>query len=512
MQCEPYERVSTGLETLDDILEGGLPRGELYVVNGSPGAGKTTLALHFLKNGIEQGEKVLCLALTQRVESLKQTAQSVDIDISNVTFCDLSSVSALKKLAKRQTIFDTSEVELVETMRAITDIIESEGPSRVVFDGVSQLRMLANSSMTYRQQLFMLRDYMNNRNITVLLTDSQEAASGDHELVALAHGVMTLAVEVTAHGSAHRYLSVSKMRASDYEPGRHDFEISDSGIKVYQSHQHAEGTQLATVQSTQFLEPRLRDSGIPALDNLINGGLHAGTTCLMLGPSGTGKTSIATLFAHRLASTGGKASIFLFDESINTFLRRSKGLGMDFEQLIASDQIHIHELSFGNITPGKLADLIDRDVEKWGAEIVVIDTLTGYLNAMPTKARLISQMHELMRRLNKQGVLTFLIVAQHGVIGLSMDISIDISYLADTVLLFRHFEAAGELHQAISVYKNRYGAHEKQICEVILQPGGIQISEALGRFSGILSGLPHYKDNPDADQGLIAVDSSKSDG
>lgn len=506
-QHEAYIRVSTGLNTLDKILHGGLPAGELYVVNGSPGAGKTTLALHFLQAGAIAGEKVVCLALAQRVDSLKQTAKSVGIDISNVTFYDLSTVAALKKMTKHQTIFDTSEVELVETMKAIVETIEAECPTRVVFDGISQLRMLAGSPITYRQQLFMLSDYMSTRSITVMLTDSQEAATGDLELVAMAHGVITLMVETTGHGSAHRYLSVSKMRASAYEPGMHDIEIDDGGMQVYLSHQHAKGTKLADMRSISLPEPKVRNTGITNLDGLINGGLHAGTTCLMLGPSGTGKTSIATLFAYKLANTGGKASIFLFDESIETFLRRSSGLGMELGPLIESDNLHIHELSFGNITPGKFASLIDCDVEDWGAQIVAIDTLTGYLNAMPTKARLISQMHELTRRLNKREVLTFLMVAQHGVIGLSMDVSIDISYLADTVLLFRHFEAEGELRQAISVYKNRYGTHEKRICEVKLQPGSIQISQALGQFSGILSGLPRYNENND----VLAVDTLESD-
>lgn len=503
---EAYSRLPTGLDTLDKILHGGLPAGELYVVNGSPGAGKTTLALHFLQAGAIAGEKVLCIALVQRVDSIQQTAKSVGLDISNVTFCDLSTMSALRQLSQRQTIFDTSEVELVETMRAIVETIEAEKPSRVVFDGISQLRMLSSNPLTYRQQLFMLRDYMNTNEITVLLTDAQDAASGDQELVSMAHGVITLMVETTAHGSAHRFLKISKMRASAYEPGMHDIEIDEGGLQVYQSHRHTEGVKLANRQSITLAEPQLRDTGIPNLDSLINGGLHSGTTCLMLGPSGTGKTSIATVFAYRMATTGGKASIFLFDESIETFLRRSRGLGMDLAPLIESDNLHLHELSFGSITPGKFASLIDQDVEKWGARVVAIDTLTGYLNAMPTKARLISQMHELMRRLNQRGVLTLLMVAQHGVIGLSMNVSVDISYLADTVLLFRHFEAEGELRQAISVYKNRYGAHGKQICEVKLQPGGILVSESLGEFTGILSGLPRYNE-----ENVIAVDSFEVD-
>ncbi len=487
-------RASTGLDTLDDILHGGLPAGELYVINGAPGAGKTTLGLHFL-NAAAAGEKVLCLALSQRVESLRQTALSVGIDVSNITFCDLSSVAAIKALNHRQTIFDTSEVELVETMKAILDKIEEIGPTRVVFDGISQLRMLANSAVTYRQQLFMLRDYMTTKAVTVLLTDSPEAASGDYELVAMAHGVITLSLSTTAHGSDHRYLRVSKIRTTNYEPGVHDFEITGNGMQVYRSHRQAEGPKLADVASLQLDKTGKRTSGLDTLDQLLGGGLLSGTTCLLLGPSGTGKTSIATLFLYHFARQGGRASIFLFDESISTFARRSKGLGMNFVPMIEQDRVRIHELSFGNITPGKFSTLIDRDVEDWGAEIVVIDTLTGYMNAMPSRERLVAQMHELMKRLNRQGVLTFLMVAQHGVIGLSMEMTVDISYLADTVLLLRHFEAEGEIRQAISVYKNRYGVHERHICEVKLKDGSIQIGDALGRFSGILSGLPRQIDH-----------------
>ncbi len=491
-QYEAYERVSTGLETLDEILHGGLPAGEIYAINGSPGSGKTTLALHFLHAGAANKEKVLCLALTQRVESLERTSKSIGLDISGISFFDLSTVSAIQAMTDRQTIFDTSEKELAETMQAIIEKIEVEQPSRIVFDGVSQLRMLASDVMVYRQQLFKLRDYVTSKGMTVLLTDSPEVTSGDHEIVAIVNGVISLTVETTPHGSDHRYLRVSKIRGSSYEPGLHDLEISDKGLQLYRSHRHSESIKLASADSIKLPDVQKLGSGLPTLDRLTGGGLNSGTSCLLLGPSGTGKTSIATLFAYRLATQGSKASVFLFDESIETFLRRSKGLGMDLAPLIEGDRFHLHELSFGNITPGKFSNLIDTDVEDWGAEIIIIDTLTGYLNAMPTKARLISQMHELMRRLNKQGVLTFLVVAQHGALGISMDTAVDISYLADTILLFRHFEAAGEIRHALSVYKNRCGNHEKRICEVKLESGGIKIDEALGQFSGILSGLPRY--------------------
>ena len=487
-QQEGFNRVSTGIMSLDKILRGGLPAGELYVVNGAPGSGKTTLALHFLQAGVQAGEKVLCLALSQRVDSLKQTARSVGIDVSRMTLRDSSTIRALQEITIRQTVFDTSEVELSQTMQALTEVIETEQPKRVVFDGISYLRMLSNDPLTYRHQIFMLRDYMAERSITVLLTDTEELVPGDNELVAMAHGVISLSVGMTRHGSDHRYLRVSKIRGSDYEPGKHDMEISDWGVQVYRSHR--------AIPILSSLIPRQQNpicsSGLPALDKLVGGGLLAGTTCLLVGPSGTGKTSLATTFVHSFAQQGSKASIYLFDELADTFIQRSAGLGMDVEQLIEQDRIRLHELSFGTITPGKFAYLVEQDLEEWGTGMVVIDTLTGYLNSMPSETRLIAQMHELMMRLNRQGILTFLVVAQHGVVAPTLEVPVDVSYLADTVLLLRHFEAEGMLRQAVSVYKKRYGPHEKGIRELKLQPGSIQIGSPLNQFTGILSGTPRY--------------------
>lgn len=301
----PDNRVSTGLKTLDAILHGGLPAGEMYVVNGTPGAGKTTLALHFLKEGVANGEKVLCLALAQRIDSLRQTAKSVGLDVSGIAFEDLSTIAALESLTKRQTIFDTSEVELVETMRALMEKIEADQPSRVVFDGVSQLRMLSSNPMTYRQQLFTLRDYMATREITVMLTDSYDVVSGDGELINMAHGILTLSVETTNHGSDHRYLRITKIRGSNYVPGFHDIEISHDGMKIYQSHQQSEGVELANANSVQIVRHKPKSSGLSSLDKLVGGGLVPGTTCLLMGPSGTGKTSIATLFIYDAVKKGG---------------------------------------------------------------------------------------------------------------------------------------------------------------------------------------------------------------
>ena len=480
-----FSRVSTGILALDGILWGGLPKGEIYLVNGPPGTGKTILALHFLQAGIDAGEKVLCIAISQRIESVKQTAKSVGIDPSKIVFHELSSADALKSIVERQTVFDTSEIELEEIMTAFTKAIETIQPDRLIFDGISYLRMLANDPLTYRQQLLTIRDYMVNKNITVLLTDDRQLVPGEGELEPIAHGVISLSQEKTEYGSVHRYLRIQKIRGSQYQQGSHDLEITSQGIKVYPNWQNNIGHQ-------QPQEKQIT-SGLAGLDTLIGGGLLTGTSCLLVGPSGTGKTSIASLFANNFAKQGGKVAIFLFDELLSTFLRRSKGLGMKIEQFLEQDLIRCQEISLSNISPGKFADSVRHEVVDWGADIVIIDTLTGYLNSMPDSKKLVAQMHELLNYLSRRGVLSFLVVAQHGVVAPNLDMPIDISYLADTVLLLRHFEADGTLRQAISVYKKRYGNHERRIRELRFGSGSIEIGKPLNQFSGILSGSPAYQ-------------------
>jgi len=489
-------RVSTGIPLLDRVTCGGLPKGELYVINGEPGTGKTILALHFLKAGVDAGETALCIALSQRVGSIRQTAASVGIDTTNILFRELSSTDALESLTTRQTVFDTSEFELENTMTSFTQVIESVHPQRVVFDSISYLRMLASNPLSYRRQLLILRDYMARRDVTVLLTDTPELAPGQKELVTIAHGVMTLSINTATSGSDYRYLKIAKIRGSDYQQGLHNIEISDHGMQLYPLYSHDVGPE-------QPPSDRQITSGIPKLDDLLGGGLLSGTSCLLLGPSGAGKTSIATLFTHRWVQQGGKASVFLFDELASTFLTRSESLGIGLERDESLERFRLHKLGLGNITPGKFAYLVEQDVAVWGAKIVVIDSLTGYINAMPNSKMLITQMHELMQALSRQGVLTLLVVGQHGVLGADASRSIDISYLADTVLLLRYFEAAGALRRAISVCKKRYGTHERGIREIYVEPGGIQISDSLHRFTGILSGLPEYSGDS---RDLIGID------
>ncbi|MDB9527975.1 ATPase domain-containing protein [Oscillatoria sp. CS-180] len=484
-------RISTGITSLNDITCGGLPKGEIYVVNGAPGAGKTILGLHFLQAGIQAGEKVLCIALSQRVQSLQQTATSVGIDTSGIVFEEFSTPQALEVTARQQTVFDTSEVELEEMMTYFTKVIEAMQPQRVMFDGIEYLRMLANDALVYRRNLLILRDYMYTRNITVMLTDTQEVALSDLELVSTVHGIITLFKETTDYGQDYHYLQVSKIRGSDFQSGIHDLEITNQGMRVYPI-RHQSSNQIPQISSPTKVPYQLVSSGVEPLDKLIGDHLLTGTSCLFIGPSGTGKTTIASLFIHHFIKQGGKASVFLFDELATTFLERSKGLGIGLDRAEYSDQIRIHELGLSNSNLGKFTHLIDREIKEWGARIVLIDSLTGYVNSMPSTQKLITQLHDLLIALNRQNVLTLLVVAQHGVIGNQLSEEIDISYLADAVLLLRHFEAQGALHRAIGVYKKRYGTHETRIREVQLSSAGIHIGEPLEQFIGVLSGIPNY--------------------
>ena len=314
-KADQLNRVYTGIPALDSITRGGLPKGKIYLVNGAPGTGKTILALHFLYAGVKAGEKVLCITLSQRIASIKQTAKSVGIEPSKIVFHELSTADALRSLVERQTVFDTSEIELEETMTAFTKAIEDKQPDRLIFDGISYLRMLADDPLTYRQQILTIRDYMIDKDITVLFTDDRQLVPGDGELESIAHGIISLSQEKTEYGSVHRYLRISKIRGSEYLQGSHDFEITDRGVMVYPNWQE--------ISVPQQLEEQAVTSGLAGLDTLIGGGLLTGTSCLLVGPSGTGKTSIATMFANNFASQGGKVAVFLFDELFNTFFWHS---------------------------------------------------------------------------------------------------------------------------------------------------------------------------------------------
>lgn len=485
------ERVSTGIPVLDELIDGGLPKGEMYVINGAPGTGKTILAMQFLAAGVEAGETTLCLALSQRVKSVRHTAASAGVLTGDIAFRDLSRVQDLQALAQQQTIFDNSAIELENTMAAFTKAIDEVQPQRVVFDGMSHLRMLADDPLMYCQQLFALRDYLNEKRITAILTATTQVGNNDHELVAIAHGAITLSLRTTAQGVDYRSLHITKIRSSCYQLGEHDMELSKSGIRLYPCYEGIDAKKDAEQTAEQTIDEVVL-SGIEELDKMLCGGLQRGTSCAILGASGTGKTSISTLFARSYAQQNGKVAVFLFDELRGTFLKRSQSLDADVEPLIHSDQMRLYEISFGDMTPGKFADMALSAVEEWGAGMVVIDTLTGYFNAMPDQHRLLSRIHELLMSLNRRGVLTFVIVPQRSISDESAMSTAGVSYLADTVLLLCHFEFEGKMRQAISIYKKRYGGHERSVREVSLRASGVKIGAPLTQLTGVLSGAPRY--------------------
>ena len=486
-----HAKVSTGVSVLDELTYGGLPEGEIYVINGVPGTGKTILAMHFLAAGVKQGETVLCLTLSQREKSVKRTAASVGIDVAGINFRDLSSVKDLQMLTQQQTIFDNSEIELEDTMVAFTQAIDELQPSRVVFDGMSYLQMLADEPMIYRQQLFALRDYLTNKGITAVLTSTTSVHNNDHELVAISHGAITLTIQTTSQGIDWRSLHITKIRGSNYRSGRHDIEISSSGLQIYPAHGGISAIASTTHSTLKEPASELISSNLEALDKLLGGGLQAATSCLIVGPSGTGKSSLCALFAHSYAQRGKKVSAFLFDERIEIFLQRANHLNVGLDEFIKEDRVRCYEMTFGEATPSKFVDKAIKEVEEWGAGIVIIDTLTGYFNAMHDQRRLISLVHDLVVALNRRGVLTLITVSRSGSSARTTSTD-DISYLSDTILLLHHFEAQSAIRQAISVYKKRYGSYERGIREICLKAGGIKVGPPLDRFTGILTDNPQY--------------------
>ncbi len=410
-------RASTGISGLDEITHGGLPEGEIYLVNGAPGTGKTILGLNFLEAGVQAGEKVLCITLCQRLESLEQMAASVGTDTRGMIFEEFTTAQAIETtVGQQQTVFDTSEIELEETMTHFTQVIEAVQPQRVLFDGISYLRILAHDIIVYRRNLLLLQDYLCNRNITVLLTNVQEVVSGDHELVSIVHGIITLSKLTTNYGQEYRHIQLSKMRGSGFHSGIHDMEITDQGMKVYPLPNQS-CDFLIDIYSSYQVSHQPISSGVESFDKLLGGSLLTGTSCLIMGPSGTGKTTLGSLFVHNFIRQGGKASVFLFDELATTFLERSRGLQINLDPSNYSDKIRIRELGLSNSSPGKFTYLISKEVNEWGAKVVFIDSLTGYANFMPSNNQFITQLHDLLITLNQQNVLTILVVAQHGIIG-----------------------------------------------------------------------------------------------
>ncbi|TPG46056.1 circadian clock protein KaiC [Roseomonas nepalensis] len=477
-------RLSTGNEGLDHILGGGLDGDRLYLLEGRPGTGKTTLALQFLMEGVRQGETTLYVSLSETERELRLVARRHGWSLNGVSLFELVPAEAAIDPGRELTVFHPSEVELGETTRLIFERVAALNPARVVFDSLSELRLLAQSPLRYRRQILALKHFFTDRRCTVLVLDDLSSQQDDLQLHSIVHGVILLEQMAIDYGAERRRMRVVKMRGISYRGGFHDFAIKTGGIEIYprlvaaEHHRPTEGSEFA-------------GSGDAALDVMLGGGLERGTNALLLGAAGVGKSSLALTYAVAAAGRGEKAVLFAFDEGRGTMQARARTLGLPLDAAVEVGLLRIQQIDPAELSPGEFASIVRRSVEADGAQVVVIDSLNGYLSAMPDERFLILQMHELLNYLGQMGALTILVLAQHGLVG-PMQSPVDLSYLSDAVLLLRYFEFEGEVRRALSVVKKRSGRHEHTIREFRLSGSGISVGPPLKGFSGILSGTPHY--------------------
>jgi circadian clock protein KaiC len=479
--------VSTGITGLDDVLGGGFTPNRLYLIEGNPGSGKTTLALNVLLEGIRSGEKCLYVTLSETKAELTAVARSHGWSLDGIEVLELVAPESELEPANQNAMFQPSEVELGVTTKAILAEVERSKPKRVIIDSLSEMRLLAQSALRYRRQVLALKQYFIGRECTVFLLDDQTSETEDLQLQSIAHGVVSLEQMSPDYGAERRRLRILKLRGQKYRGGHHDFVIATGGLDVF--------PRLVAGEHVRGQKRGVLKSGNAEMDALVGGGLTYGTSTLLIGPAGSGKSTLAIQYARAAAERGERSVIFSFDERVDTVLERTEGLGMDISKFLDSGLVAIKAVDTAELSPGEFAHLVRRAAEgeggQPGAKVVVIDSLNGYLQAMPEERFLTSQLHELLTYLGHKGVVTFLLVAQHGLIG-QMQAPVDTTYLADTVILFRYFEAMGEVRQALSVVKKRSGRHERTIRELSMGENGIKVGKPLREFHGVLGGTPTY--------------------
>ncbi|KEQ52139.1 ATPase domain-containing protein [Sphingobium chlorophenolicum] len=477
--------ISTGNSGLDTILKGGLPANHLYLLEGAPGSGKTTLALQFLREGIARGEAVLYITLSETSEELRVVAASHGWTLDGFDIFELESVENVFGEGREQSIIHPWEMELGETIRLIQQEVDRVKPSRVVFDSLSEMRLLAQDPLRYRRQVLALKQFFSGRDSTVILIDDMTGTTNarDAHLHSLCHGVITLERLTLEFGAARRRMQVQKLRGIDFIAGFHDLNIRKGGVDIFPR-------LIAADHHAEFSEGAVT-SGVGALDDLLGGGPLRGSSILITGPAGTGKTTIALQYLHAACERGEPCTIFEFDERIGTLLTRAKAFGLDVAHQIDQGRLVIQQIDPAEISPGEFAARVRHEVESRGVRMIAIDSLNGYMAAMPQEQQLLLQMHELLSYLSQQGVVTFLLNPQQGLVG-SMATNLNISYIADSVILLRFFEAGGRIRKAISVIKNRSGMHEDRIREFRIDSRGVRVGEPLEAFRGVLTGTPEY--------------------
>ncbi len=481
------DRCTTGISGLDRILSGGFPRHRLYLVRGRPGTGKTTLGLQFLLEGLSRGESGLYITLSETREELELVAASHGWTLDGIQLVELSSIEQQLKPEAQTTLLQPAEMELTRTTRVLQQVIQETRPDRIVFDSLAELRLMAQNPLRYRRQILAFKTFLGPHDATVLMLDDQ-VENNDHQLESIAHGVIHFDTVRPDFGVERRRIAVAKLRGVNFPGGFHDYSIGTGGITVY--------PRLIATRLRESAAAGREPSGIQGLDELLHGGLVRGTSTLVMGPAGAGKSTLAMLYAVKTAQRGSKALILAFDEGIPTLLARATGLCIPLRECMDGGGLHVQRIDPAELSPGQFTSLVSDMVEKNGVETIVLDSLNGFLQAMPSERFLTIHLHELLSYLSQRGVTTILTLAEHGLVG-QLQSPVDLSYLADAVIVLRYFEHAGSMHKGISVMKSRASGHESTIREMKLtQDRGIQIGPPLQAFRGVLSGVPVFIGEP----------------
>jgi circadian clock protein KaiC len=477
------DTLSSGISGLDYILAGGFTANRVYVIEGEPGTGKTTTGMQFLKEGVKRGEMVVYITLAETASELTAVCESHGWSTEGIYIHEVLPPENLLKPEGHYTMFHPSEVEMGSTMQMILAAIDERKPTRVVLDSLSELQLLADSPLRYRRQVLALKQFFASRSCTVLLLDDRTGAGSDLQVRSIAHGVITLDQSVKEFGAERRRVRVVKYRGRQFRGGMHDYEIGFGGLRVF--------PRLVASETRVSASRKQLTSDLPELDALLGGGLEEGTSTLIAGPPGTGKSSLAAQFISAAGKRGQQSAMFLFEEAANNLLIRADGLGMDLRKQIDGGLVQIRQIDPAELSPGEFSSAVCAAADN-GARVIVIDSINGYLNAMPDERFLGTHLHELLTYLGQRGVVTILIGVQQGMLGGTMSTTVDASYIADNVLMLRYFEHDGEVKQAVSVFKKRGSLHERAIRQFSMGSKGIRVGDVLRGFRGILTGVPIY--------------------